>query len=501
MTRRYGALAALMAASMAVAMPVAAQDNAITIVLPEQPDNLEPCQSLYSNIGRVLSQNVTETLTYLKVEDGTVEPQLATSWERLDDTTWRFELRDGVKFHDGADFNAEAVAFSIDRQMSGDITCDNNTKLGGLTLETEIVDENTIDLITGEPVPILPTLLNLVMMVSPNTPADQATNEPVGTGPYTLETHTPEEIVLTRFDGYWGDAPAVSEARYVWRSESALRAAMVETGEADLTPDIAIQDATNPETDFPYLNSETTRMRINTQEPPLDDVRVRKALNLSIDWEGLGLLFGPDVIRAAQLVVPGINGHNPDIEPWAYDPEEAARLLEEARADGAPLDTEITIIARNGIYPNGNEAMEAMAAMWEAAGFNMNLSILDVAAWVEYLNKPFPEDRGAMLLQEQHNNISGDAYSTAFLMYHSDGQTSTISNPELDSLLDEAAAATDEERTQLLQQVFAKVHDNIVPDMPMFHMFGYARVGERLDWEPSIATNSEIRLSTIEFAQ
>ncbi|OAP37663.1 hypothetical protein AU381_12810 [Sinorhizobium glycinis] len=107
--------------------------------------------------------------------------------------------------------------------------------------------------------------------------------------------------------------------------ESPIRAAMVETGEADLTPSIDIQDASNPETDIAYLNSETTAIRIDAAVPPLDDLRVRKALNLAIDWEGLAQLFGDDVKRASQMVVPGINGHDDALEAWPVPPSMTRR--------------------------------------------------------------------------------------------------------------------------------------------------------------------------------
>src|SRR3546814_5717868 len=98
---------------------------------------------------------------------------------------------------------------------------------------------------------------------------------------------------------------------------------MVETGEADLTPSIAIQDASNPKTDFAYLNSETTAIRIDLEQPPLNDVRIRKALNLAIDWNGLSQLFGDDIHRAAQLVVQGIIGHADKLEPMKSEAAQA----------------------------------------------------------------------------------------------------------------------------------------------------------------------------------
>lgn len=488
----------LLASALSLAAgPVLAQQDEITIVLPEQVTSLEACDSSNSDVGRVISQNVTESLTRLDPETGVPLPVLATGWEQIDELTWRFDLREGVTFHDGAAFNAEAAAHAINRLMNQDITCRSRSKLSNLLMIPTVVDEYTLDIATEEPMPILPTLVSLAMIVSPNTPMDENTNEPVGTGPYVLSEFTPERVVLELSDNYWGEEPEIDKATYVWRSESALRAAMVETGEADLAPVIAMQDATNPETDYSYINAETTRFRVDTKVPPLDDVRVRKALNLAIDWDGLATLFGPGVIRASQLVAPSVLGHNPDIEPWPYDPDQARALLEEARADGVPVDTELNVIARSGNYPNSQEATEAMAAMWEQVGFNIGITTLDAAAWNEYLNKPYPEDAGASLLMHMHDNITGDAVFTAPLAYGSDGSYSTVANAELDEVLATAAGATGEERDALYQKAFRMIHDDIVADVVMFHMVGYTRVGPRLDWKPSLTTNSEIPLAEI----
>ncbi|MGF7206489.1 peptide/nickel transport system substrate-binding protein [Skermanella aerolata] len=490
------ALAVLLAST---ASPVLAQGGAnnITIVLPEQPSNLEPCGSILTDVGQVLSQNITEPLTVIDPKDGTPQPKLATKWERVNDTTWRFHLRDGVKFQDGKEFNAEAVAFTLKRMTGGAFTCNNLAKFGSAKLSVTPVDKLTVDIKTEKPEPILPALLSVAMMVSPATPADKAVNDPIGTGPYKLNTFTPQTVVLDRFDGYWGKTPDIAKATYVWRGESSLRAAMVQTGEAQLTPTIAIQDATNPKTDFSYLNSETTAIRIDTEQPPLNDVRVRKALNLAIDWQGMAELFGTGVLRASQMVVPGINGHNPDLKPWGYDPDQAAKLLAEAKADGVPVGTTIKLIGRNGIYPNGNEGLEAMMTMWEAVGFDIDLTMLDVADWTRYLQKPFPQERGPNLLQIMHDNNKGDAAFTVPIFYHSSGQYATFSDPKVDTLIGEALNATDTGRTKAFQEIFSEVHDRIAVDIPMFHMIGYTRVGESLDWRPNLTTNSEIPLAEI----
>jgi len=220
-------------------------------------------------------------------------------------------------------------------------------------------------------------------------------------------------------------------------------------------------------------------------------------LNLAIDWDGLAQLFGDDIKRASQMAVTGINGHDDKLASWTYDAAQASALVAEAKAAGVPVETEIELIGRNGIYPNGSEAMEAMAAMWQEAGLNVKLTMLDVNDWLRYLQKPFPEGRGPNLLQMMHDNNKGDAAFTIPIFYTSAGSYSTVKDAALDAQVADALAATGDDRTTKFKAIFNKAHDELVLDIPMFHMIGYTRVGKRLDWKPDISTNSEIPLANI----
>ena len=127
---RIHPMAGLAALPLAVALAsltlvvAAAEEGAITIVLSEEPDMVDPCEASRSNVGRIVKQNVTETLTEIDPDDGSITPRLATAWERIDDLTWRFELQEGVTFHDGEPFNAEAVKTAIERTLDERIDCE-----------------------------------------------------------------------------------------------------------------------------------------------------------------------------------------------------------------------------------------------------------------------------------------------------------------------------------------------------------------------------------------
>jgi len=491
------ALAAMVATSAADA-----QDRSIRLVMPEEPDIVDPCHSTRSNIGRIVKQNIAETLTEIDPDDASITPRLATAWEQVDELTWRFELREGVVFHDGTPFDAEAVATSVNRTLDPQLDCEIRTKFFGNTKVTpRAVDSHTIEFVTDQPQPILPTMMGTMTITAPSTPEDELTRDPIGTGPYVFASWTPgQDVVLTRFEDYWGEQPEVEQATYIWRAESSVRAAMVETGEADIAPSIAVQDADDPDLDFNYFDSETTHFRIDLNFPPLDDVRVRRAINLAVDREAIrGSILPEGVVPAAQFVVPGVNGHNPDLEPYPYEPEEARRLLDEARADGVPVDDEILMIARRGIHAGVTEKVEAIHAMLQAVGLNVRLQVVEVAEWIDLYTKPFAEDRQVNLFHAMHDNNNGDAVFTAYNKYHSEGAQSVLSDPRVDELIEEATVAVNPEREKLWQEMFRILHEDIVADVSLFHMVGFTRVSPRVNFVPTIAANSELQISQVTF--
>jgi peptide/nickel transport system substrate-binding protein len=475
----------------------------VTVVLAETVDVVEPCMAARQDVGRVISENVNEMLVEFDYANGGLKPRLATEWKQISPETWEFKLRPGVKWHDGKEFTAKDVQFSIERNTAKKVNCEVGGKyFGGMKFSFESPDPHTIRITTKPAQPILPLLMTIMPVESAEaTPVDEYTRKPVGTGPYTFDSwNVGQSIVLKRNPDYWGDKPQVEKATYLFRSDSAVAAAMVDAGEADIVPSVSVQDATNKKTDFAYPNSETTSLRIDTRVAPLNDRRIREAMNIAIDRQAmLGTLFPEQAKIATQLVVPTTLGFNADIKPWPYDPERAKKLVEEAKADGVPVDKEIRIIGRNGQYPNATEAMEAIMAMLQETGLNVKLDMYDVSVWNNYFVAPFVADAGATLTQSQHDNATGDPVFTAYVKYASGGTHSMVRDPAVDKMIADATAATGEERTKLWQALFAKVNEEIIADIPMFNMVGFTRVSPRLDFKPTIAANSELQLSQIKF--
>lgn len=504
----YNSVRAMLIAATAM-MPIATSmayaqdsDHSITLAVTEEPNNLDPCNISSGYIGGVIRKNIVESLTELDPETGEAIPMLAASWEQVSPETWRFTLREGVKFHDGEDLNAASVVTAVERMFNENLMCLDRNKFGDTVLTAEAVDEYTVD-ISGDPArAILPTLMIFFGISSPNQPVDAMSRAPIGTGPFRfVEWEAGNHIQVERFDDYWGEAPAVEEATYVFRSNSAVRAAMVDLGEADIGTAIAPQDATNPDLDKSFLNAETTRVRM-IMMPPLDDRRVREALNLAIDRNALvGTVLHQDVIPATHFFLPSIVGYNHDLEVWPYEPDRAKELIAEAKAEGVPVEKELRLIGRIGFYNNQDLLMQTLEQMWEEVGMNIKLEMMETANWLELVNKPYADDRDAMFIMEMHDNVTGDAEATMMNRYSSAGRQTETNIPELDDLLNRARLALGDERDQLFGEANRIVHREVISAIPLFHMVENIRISPRLDFDPSNVQRSLLDLSEIGFKE
>ena len=482
--------------------PAFAQGKDVTIVLGEDIDLVEPCMATRSNIGRIIMQNVNETLTQYDVKGGQgvhAAPGRSPGRTRATapggSTCGRRDLLRRLRLR-----RRTTCKHSFERAMSDQLTCETPRYFGDTKLSFNVVDDHTID-ITAEPAqPILPLLLSLVTIVPSETPIEFV-REPVGTGPYKLASWEPgQSIVLERRDDYWGEAPAVEKATYVFRTDPAVAAAMVTQGEADLAPSISAVDATNPDTDVSYLNSETLYLRIDSAIDPISDKRVREALNMAIDRDAfIGTLLPEGVVSAVAMVPPTTLGWNPDVKQYPYDPEKAKELLAAAKADGVPVDETLYLIGRSNLFPGVVEVVEAMQQMLQDVGFNVEVQMVEVAQQEELYSKPYKEGRPPQMLAVQHDNSRGDPVFSMFFKYASEGRQSGIADPKVDEMIAKATAATGEERTEAWQETFAYLHDEVVPDVLLFHMVSFARIGDKIAFTPTIATNSQLELADIAF--
>lgn len=324
------------------------------------------------------NMGVTETLVRIDVA-GEAEPGLATAWERVDETSWRFSLTEGVTFHDGAVLDADAVAGALNWLF------DSPAPPRGLTdgVEATVIDPVTVVVTTPAPDPLLP-----LRMASPSTailsPAAYGGAAPTplgtGTGPFVLVSEEPgQSAMLEPFTGHRDGAPSVSvEVRFIPDSET--RATALRTGELDIAEGV-------PSTQVALLEDEglvvttlptrrTTSIYPNTSRPPFDDPAARAALAAAVDRAGLAQ--GP-----LEGAFPAAGGIFTPADPWAVggapasaEPA-AATLLDQAGLTGDELSVTIATYTDRAELPVIATALQAMLT---TAGFDASVEVSEYAA-------------------------------------------------------------------------------------------------------------------------
>lgn len=510
LTRRpplsYRTLFALLAAGLALGGCAAQQPapsvpaDSLVIVMPEEPTSLDACDSLNSSRSRVLRGNVVEALTTRNAGSGEVEPQLATEWSSEDNKIWVFSLREGVKFQDGADFNAAAVVTSMERLFDESLACDNANDLfkPPTPVKIEATGEYEVRFELDQPDPIFALRLTFVHISSPNTPSDSKGEAAVGTGPYKIsEWAHGEYIQLERFADYWGTAPELAEAKFVFRAESPVRAAMVERGEADLAFGIASQDVKPEAKVQSFENGETTYFRMDAEVAPLDDLRIRQAINLATDRAGIiESIFGGYAAPAHEIFVPSTLGYNSELTDWAYDPAQATDLVKQAAADGVDVTKEIVFYGRPDFYANAREVTEVLESQWEQIGLNIRIENVEGGPWGEILLRPHDADRQPNILLSSHGNTTGDASFSVVSKYTCEGSQSASCSKKFDDLVSRALVASDlTERARLFAEAMKVQREEVVQDVHLAYMKGVVQLSERLDYTVTGQSDFELLIS------
>jgi peptide/nickel transport system substrate-binding protein len=469
----------------------------IVISLSAEPATLENWNA-YSLDGHPVLRNIFEALLNRDPATNELVGELATAWEWTDDRTIRFTLREGVTFHDGSPFNAQVAADGVNFTWSAENAFD-ITQFMGPQISAAVVDEVTIDVSAAEPDPILPARLYfapLPNMVQVAERPDSLPNEAIGTGPYQLvEWVRGDHISLTAYPEWWGNGDpeaafgqqSIKDVQYVWRPESTVRAAQVTAGEAQIARFLAPDDCETTPVCLEAPSVETIFLRLDTMHPVMGDIRIREAIGLAVDKESLvEQIFGGGQV-AAQLVGPSAVGHNEELTALPYDMERAQQLVQEAAADGVPVDMEITVAVRQGAYPRNEELGEYVANQLNEIGLNARTEVIEHAAYQEQYVMPYdeiPTDRG-WIGTLGHGNEMMDVSQTFSGYYRCDGGVSTFCDPEIDAMTAEAAVVTGEERNARLAEVTAAFMERI-PVIPIVHLPFFYGVAADLNWQPRL---------------
>jgi peptide/nickel transport system substrate-binding protein len=454
----------------------------IVIVIGGDPSTLDP-QVADDGNERAVNDNIYETLIARDPKTMELVPGLAESWDQVDDVTWELKLRQGIQFHNGEPFNAEAAAFSINRVVNPDLKSEQISYYATIK-EAKAMDENTIQVVTDGPDPTVPARLYWLKMVPPKHAADaDFGTTPVGTGPYKfVEWVRDDHIALEANPDYWGDPPTIAKATIRPIKEEVTRLAALKAGEVDLVrgliPEYVAEVpkvASTPGLEFPWI-------RLNSLTGPLTNQQLRLAINYAINKEELAqsLYSGYAVPAEGQLLTPGHFGFNPNVKTYPYDPDKAKELITEAGYAGEELE----FIGEAGRWLKDKELIEAVAGQLRDVGLNVKVNIVEWSAWLDLLFAG--ADKAPTMQFSSHDNALLDADRTMSALYHSTGSQTAYSNPEVDKLIDDARTETDlKKREEMYHQAIQIVHDEaaLVPLLNLKDIYG---LSERVEWTPRL---------------
>jgi peptide/nickel transport system substrate-binding protein len=349
-------------------------------------------------------------------------PDLAESWTAVTPTTWEFRLRRGVRFHNGSEFTAEDVAFTIARVPNVPNSPSSFAGFVRPITRVEIVDSHTIRFHTATPYPLLPLDLSNVYMLDRETHQNATTEQfnagtmAVGTGPFRVVRHlNGDRIELERNDQFFGEAPGFARVNYRMITNDSARTAALLAGDVDVIDQVPTADLARLRTDQRITLSETLGLRIiylsfdhsrsdatpfvtdNEGRPiaqnPLRDVRVRRALSMAIDRNAItSRVMEGSAVPAGQFLPEGVFGHVPGVGAPAFDAEGARRLLAEA---GFPNGFRITLHGPNDRYPNDGRIIQAIGQMWTRVGVR---TAIEAQTWTTFVARAGRQEFSAFLI-------------------------------------------------------------------------------------------------------
>ncbi|MER2089450.1 MAG: ABC transporter substrate-binding protein [Sporosarcina sp.] len=435
--------------------------------------------------------NLYETLLNFGEQDTTINPGLATEWEPSEDgLTYTFKLREGVKFHDGTDFNADAVVKNFERWANGDAEKFPyyNSMFGGFKGdEGHVIDSVTADgdntVIIKLTRPQAPFLKNIAMsMFAIASPTafekgdDEFERNPVGTGPFKFVEWKPNEtITIEKFDDYWDEGlPKLKKIIFRSIPDNSARLNALMAGDIELADGINPSDGKavegndklqlfeRPSMNVGYLGLTVTR-------PPFDKVEVRQAINHAIDKQSIIDSFFEGRADIAKNPMPtSISGYNEDIEGYEYNPEKAKELLKAAGLEGG-FEMELWAMPVPRPYmPDGKKVAEVIQKNLADVGITAKIVSHE---WATYLELASKGDADAFMLGWTGDN--GDADNFLYVLLDEDNIGSNnytyYKNDKLHDILIAAQTEVDEDkRNELYKEAQEIIHAD-APWVPLAH--------------------------------
>jgi peptide/nickel transport system substrate-binding protein len=524
--------------------------NRIVLVINEEPPQLAAHGAGGGITASIHYENMSDPLTWQSGDDQRIVPTTATvGWEQVDPDTWRFQLRRGVKFHNGEPWNARAALPSLKSLGSAESESDSFGYTGAFSAEAK--DDYTLDINCLTPCPVFPNTAFYVNFTAPNFLAtateSQVARQNVGLGPYKQVKWDPGvSITMEAYDDYVPagnhfefQKGAIRDATWFWRGERLAMMAMVQAGEADMAWDVGVDaiDRLAKNQIKSGGSAETFQIEsLSIINPELSKLKVRQALAHAINCqEIIDSLYGGHSTCRGNIIWPGVIGATREnTAPFTYDPVLSRRLLNEA---GYDFDNVFSLISRGARIPKQVEVLEAVQAYLRDVGVKVELTIVDLQRWLDLRNcrsgravKDLLEKRGRNVdtseatLEEMQAAMKDAAAKGATSCPSMDLTENEPSNETLDfgrqvtyymncariqsphcdpspggiqEKIAPALSATGAERVRLLEELANILHDRAFYlmgfDLPVFYA-----VNPKLQWEPRF--DRRIRVNTMTFS-
>jgi peptide/nickel transport system substrate-binding protein len=468
----FGLIALMIVALVAPIGTHAQGKDTITVALPNHAPTLDPHMH-FERVGILVNINMFDSLLHrsAKLE---FEPSLATSWKALNDTTWEFKLRKGVKFHDGSTMTAEDVKYSFDRVLEPGKEKKESPQYGNVRAikEVKIVDPDTIHIITDKPFPLLLERV-VYFCIVPKKHIEKVGKEAfgstatVGTGPWKLvEWKRDQHIRLEAFDQHWRGKPAFKYVVFRSIPEVATQVAELKTGGVDIirnvSPDLLGDIKSHPQTRIsttPILRVHYISLDMRTA--PFDKKQARQAANYAIDKQSMITKMMAGLGRQVPTVVqPPAFGFDPSVQPYSYDPKKAKELLAQA---GYPNGVDITLHSSSTEW---RPQFEALGEMLTEVGLRTTTKMWDPGpAWNKFFQAEGKATNGQYGNWGNYSVFDADAVLHPF--YHTEPggwigkHYARVEG--LDKLIDEGRSTIDQPRRK---QIYARIQTMIKEEAP-----------------------------------
>ena len=501
---RRPALATLALLSAAAAH---AQDRPeIVVAVPGIHRSLEPIAGNSTDSERIMPNVFDQIVTRNFAEDpegAELRPAIATAWEQVEPTLWRFTIREGVSFHNGEALTAEDVAFTISEQRvwGEDALVPEGARYTESFASVEAVDDVTVEVRTTVPDPNLPYrfVTPLGYVVPKDTYLEMGpeafATAPVGSGPYSVEGFDSTGFVrLASNDGYWGGTPPLASAEFRAVPEFSARLAGMVAGEFAMSAGVPVDEVPTVEgydglelIQRPignYIMLAYNTLDLPEHGPnPLTSRDLRYAMTAAIDREALvTALWGDATVAPAPFNFPDFPAfYDPEIEPKVpYDPEAARGYLEASGYDGE----EIVVNVTRGAFDNFDLATQFLAEQWRALGLNVRLNVVD--SWSLALQHPFE-----LLNMSMTTTFDGTPTRAIWGFWGPDSARATRENdrswspPEAFVEIGERyVAETDMDEKRALFREMVDIWETEQPALILWRNVNAWIVDDALDWTP-----------------